>query len=62
MVQKGKQKRKRKRAEEEDRVTFKITEAEPLPENLLEYMDELAEVTLADTCGSLVILTCSCVN
>ena len=55
MVQKGQQKRKRKRAEEEDRVTFKITEAEPLPENLLEYVLQLAEVTLADTPGILVI-------
>ena len=62
MVQKGQQKRKRKRAEEEERVTFKITEAEPLPENLLEYVLELAEVTLADTPGNLVILTWTCVN
>lgn len=62
MVQKGQQKRKRKRAKEENRVTFKITEAEPLPENLLEYVLELAEVSLADTPGNLVILTCSCVN
>ncbi len=51
MVQNAQQKWKRKRAGEEGMVTFKIMEAEPLPENLLEYAAELAKVAIAFTPG-----------
>ena len=41
-ARKGRQKRKRQEAGAES--VFRITEAEPLPENLLEHVEELAEV------------------
>lgn len=40
---KGRQKRRRQ--EEKEEVTFKITEAEPLPDALLDSVEELAEVS-----------------
>ncbi len=42
-AQRGSQKRKRQ--EEEAELGFRLTEEEPIPENLLEYVETLAEVS-----------------
>ena len=46
---------KRKRQEEEAEFGFKLTEEEPIPEDLLEYVETLAEVSplhTSDVCAA----------